>query len=422
MKRLLLIISIFQVAFVFAQNSKFTLDDCMNNAIENHPDFKQTGLNNAILQLNIKNAKTNYYPLLNLNGQMHYQSDVTKIHIPASLGFTAPEISNDWYNINLDVNQVIYDGGVISGTKNVLSAENEVANQSVQVELYKLKENISNLFFNIIFLQKNIEVIDVLINSLNANIANAEKAYENGVMLKADVDKLKVELHSAYQQKTEKESDVKAVIGSLNEITKLQVTSPDDLVLPSVSITDYSFINNRPEYILMNKQQLLLDATSKLTSSQRRPVFSAFGQVGYGRPGYDMLNNDFMDYYKIGLRIYWNIWDWNKTRNDRKIIDIRREIIDTKKQTIDQNLRADLIKRVENINKYNKLLESDNEIVKLQSNVVATTDAQFKNGTVTTTTYLIELNKLAKAQLNAEAHKLQLIYARYQYLTAIGNL
>jgi len=32
------------------------------------------------------------------------------------------------------------------------------------------------------------------------------------------------------------------------------------------------------------------------------------------------------------------------------------------------------------------------------------------------------LNKLVNARLNLEAHKLQLVYAKYQYLTAIGNL
>ncbi len=422
MKRLILIIAIFPITVVFAQNQKFTLDDCMDSAIVNYPGFKQTSLNNAILDMKIKNAKTNYYPSLNLNGQLHYQSDVTKIHIPAAFGFSAPEISNDWYNLNLDVDQVIYDAGITSGTKNVLRAEAEVNNQSVQVELYSLKENINHLFFNIIFLKKNIEVIDVIIDNLNANIKDAEIAFENGMILSSDVDKLKVELHSAIQQKTEAKMDMKAIIGALNELTKLNITSADELVLPVAVIEKYSFINNRPEYILMNKQQSLLDASSRLTSAQRRPIFSAFGQAGYGRPGYDMLNNDFMDYYKIGLRLHWNIWDWNKTRHDKKVLDIQKDIIDTKKQTFNQNLRADLVKRVENISKYDSLLKSDNEIVTLQTNVLTTAEAQLNNGSITTTTYLIELNKLARVKLNAEAHKLQLVYARYQYLTAIGNL
>lgn len=422
MKHLITILIILTTSTLFSQNQKFTLDDCMNSAIENYPGFQQTGLNNAILELSIKNALTHYYPSLNLNGQIHYQSDVTKINIPASVGFTAPEISKDWYNLNLNVSQMIYDGGVTSETKKLLKVENDVSNQSVQVELYGLKENVNQLFFNIVFLQKNIDVINVVINSLNVNIADAEAAFKNGMILRSDVDKLKVEMYSALQQKIEKQSDMKAVIGALNEITKLNISTPEELVLPPATISDYSFINNRPEYLLLDKQQLLLDASRELTSSQRRPIFSAFGQAGYGRPGYDMLDDDFTDYYKIGLRLNWSIWDWNKTNHDKKVIDIKREIIDTRKQSFNQNLRADLIKRIEEITKYENLLQTDDEIVKLQSNVVATTQSQLKNGSVTSTTYLIELNKLANVKLNAEAHKLQLVFARYQYLTAIGNL
>jgi len=173
---------------------------------------------------------------------------------------------------------------------------------------------------------------------------------------------------------------------------------------------------------LLSKQQHRLDVTKTLTASKRRPVFSAFGQAGYGRPGYDMLNNSFDDYYMIGARLHWNIWDWNKVQHEKQILDIQNEIITSKKQSFDSNLRADLFKRIENITKFNKLLETDDEILELQSNVVKTALVQFNNGTITSTTYLIELNKLAKAKLNAEAHKLQLIFAKYQYITAIGDL
>jgi len=99
------------------QNTLVTLQECLEGAIVNYPSFKQTELNNSINELNIKNTKTNYYPTLNLNGQASYQSDVTKMPIPAMSGFVNPVISNDWYKLNLDVQQIIYDGGATSGKK-----------------------------------------------------------------------------------------------------------------------------------------------------------------------------------------------------------------------------------------------------------------------------------------------------------------
>ena len=404
------------------QTELITLNKCLQSAIINYPNFKQTELNNAIYELNIKNTKTNYYPTLNLNGQISYQSDVTKMPIPPIPGFTNPVISNDWYKLNLDVQQIIYDGGVTSSKKAVEFANMEISNQQVQVELYQLKERVNHLFFNIIFLKKNIEVLDILSENLKASITNAEAAFNNGTILKSEIDKLKVELIYIKQQIIEKQSDISAIILALNELTKLNILSAEILITPDPIINNYNYTNNRPEYLLLSKQQNKLDVTKSLTASKRRPVFSAFGQAGYGRPGYDMLNNDFDDYYMIGARLHWNIWDWNKVQHEKQILDIQNEIVNYKKQSFDLNLRADIFKRIENISKYKKLLKTDDEILELQRNVVKTALAQFDNGTITSTTYLIELNKLAKAKLNAEAHKLQLVFAKYQYITAIGDL
>ncbi len=399
-----------------------SLDDCYQNAIINYPNFKQTDLNNAIFELNIKNTSTNYYPTLNLNGQISWQSDVTKINIPAAAGFTAPEISKDWYKINFDVQQIIYDGGVTSGQKALQATERDISNQEVQIEIYQLKERVNHLYFNTLFINKNIEVLKVLVNNLEASILDAETAFANGVILKSEVDKLKVESIQVNQQITEKASDLIAIIGALNELTKLKIQSAGELEIPQLTIENYSFVNNRPEYLMLNKYQDKLSAAKNLSQSKRRPKFLAFGQAGYGRPGYDMLNDNFDDYYMIGARLNWNIWDWNKVKNEKQILDIQNEIVNSKKQSFDQSLRADLSQRIENISKYKKLLESDETILELQNNVVQTALSQFNNGVITSTTYLIELNKLSKAKLNLEAHKLQLVFAKYQYITAIGNL
>jgi len=424
MKKITIItILVIVVNFMFAQNNgNITLDDCYENAIINYPNFKQTELNNAIYELNNKNAKTNYYPSLNLNGQVSWQSDVTKITLPAAVGFQAPEISKDWYKINLDVQQMIYDGGVTSGQKELNATDRDISNQQIQIEIYQLKESINHLYFNILFLQKNIDVLEVLIENINASLVDAEVAYKNGVVLRSEVDKLKVERIQINQQIIEKKSDLTAIISALNELTKLNIESAENLETPELVIDTYSFINNRPEYLMLGKQQNRIMAAKDLTVTKRRPKFIAFGQAGYGRPGYNMLDDDFADYYMIGARLNWNIWDWNKVKNERQIFDIQNEIINSKKASMDQNLRADLYKRIENISKYENLLKSDQEIVDLQKNVVKTTLSQFNNGSITSTTYLIELNKLSKSKLNLEAHKLQLIFAKYQYLSVIGNL
>ncbi len=419
---LLMVFSCFSALLISQTANSVTLDQCYEQAIINYPNFKQTDLNNAIYDLNLKNTKTNYYPTLNLNGQASWQSDVTKMPIPPMEGFTNPVIPKDWYKLNLDVGQLIYDGGLTSGQKKIQDKERIISNQQVAIEIYQLKDRVNHLYFNILFLKKNLEVLNVLRENLSANIKEAEVAYENGMVLKSEVNKLKVEKVKVDQEILDKESGVRAIMLSLNELTKLDIQNSNELIEPNVVIENYTFENNRPEYRLLSLQQERISSVREFTKSKRMPKFSAFGQAGYGRPGYDMLNDQFDDYYMIGARLNWNIWDWNKVKNEKQILDIQREIIDFKKQTYDHNLKADFYQRIENITKFKKLIDSDNLIVELQDEVVETALNQFNNGTITSTTYLIELNKLAQAKLSLEAHKLQLVFAKYQYLSAIGNL
>ncbi len=403
--------------------SVITLNLCYEQAVINYPNFNQTELNNAIYELNNKNTKSNYYPTLNLFGQASWQSDVTKMPIPSTLpGFTNPVIPNDWYKLNLDVGQLIYDGGATAAQKELNEKELSISNQQIEIEIYQLKDQINNLYFNILFLNKNVGVLDLLLKNLDANIKDAQAAFQNGIILQAEINKLKVEKVRVEQQILEKRSMLRAIISSLNELTKLSISNPDQLTEPEINIESFAFVNNRPEYFLLEKQQAKLGTIKDLASVKRRPMLSAFGQAGYGRPGYDMLNDKFDDYYMIGARLNWNIWDWNKVKNEKQIIDIQSEIIDYKKQSYNQKLKADLYQRIENIKKYEQLIATDLEIVELQSEVVTTVLNQFNNGSVTSTTYLIELNKLAQSKLNLEANKLQLIFAKYQYLSATGLL
>jgi outer membrane protein TolC len=409
--------------FLTAQTSTgISLEVCFQKAIENYPNRAQIEMNSQAYDLNIKNIKTNYYPSLNLNGQASYQSDVTKVPFPDIPGVEPVVLDKDWYKINLDVSQMIYDGGLTSGQKNLEESKRMLADQKINIELYQLKDRVNHLFFNTIFLRKNIEILEVLKKNLEASIKDAKTAFDNGMVLSADVDALQVEYYRTDQQIAEKEEDIVALLAALNELTGLNIQSSEALEVPEVTIDDFGFVNNRPEYVMLNQQQAQLMAMQSLATVKRRPVFSAFGQAGYGRPGYDMLKNEFDDYYMIGLRIHWNIWDWGKVKREREVFDIQNAIINTQKETFNQNLRADLHQRIANINKYEKMISTDEIIVDLQKNVQETSDAQMKNGTITSTTYLIELNKLVNARLNLEAHKLQLVYAKYQYLTAIGNL
>ena len=69
-----------------------------------------------------------------------------------------------------------------------------------------------------------------------------------------------------------------------------------------------------------------LDVSKKLSTARIMPRFYAFGQGGYGRPGFNMLSNDFDWFYIFGAKLSWNISGFYQTGREKKIIDLQKKL------------------------------------------------------------------------------------------------
>jgi len=133
-----------------------------------------------------------------------------------------------------------------------------------------------------------------------------------------------------------------------------------------------------------------------------------------------MLKNEFKEYYMVGAKLSWNIWNWNQNHTDRKIIDIQKDIINSQKDIFEKNLRISAEKQMGDIRKLQSLIEKDNELIELRDKIVKTYSSQLDNGIITSTEYLTEVNNQLQARLTMESHKIQLIQAKINYLTLTG--
>jgi outer membrane protein TolC len=407
---------------LWAQNlSPVSLQECLKKAVENFPNEKQLQYNQQTHQLKEEIINKNFLPSLNLNGQASHQSEVTSIPISFP-GISIPTPSKNMYKLNLDLQQLIWDGGMTSNQKKLETNSYQIANQQVKISTYQQKQRVAILYFNILFQQENLKALHVLLDDLNARIGEAQSGQENGAMLASDVDVLTVSLMQAQQAVIENQEDTQGLLDEMNELTGMKIQSAKQLQTPEFTGKQFPFENNRPEFRLLTLQQNNISDLKKMYTAKRMPTLAAFGQAGYGRPGYNMLNNDFKTYYMFGIQLHWNIFDWNHVKKEKQVLSIQKNILQTEKETFDQNLRVTYKKQLAAIEKYQKLVSTDQQIVGLQDQVVTTSQNKLRNGTITPADYLVQLNKKIKVLLTMDAHQLQLLFTKYQYLTAIGNL
>lgn len=425
MKQIFLIILLL---FYFSGFAQDTLDifSCYELAKENYPVSKQKALYQESNDLNDKSINTIYFPRLELNGKATYQSDVTSIsidfpEIPGIGQIPAPDIpepAKDQYSVSLDVSQVFYDAGINKTLKHIGDADLNLNLQKTEVELYKLKDIINSLYFGILIFQETEKQLELTKTTLEKQKSIIKSGIENGVLLESDEDMLSAELLKLEQKQMELKINRDKLINALADYTgkeindKTIIALPDNNILPSTSV--------RPEDLYFDLTKSKLDASSKLLSKKRFPMVYGFGQFGYGRPGLNFLSNEFDSYYIVGARLSWNLWDWNKTKNDRQRIELSKQIIDTQKETFDKNMNIAISNSQSDIDNLEDIIKTDEQIVGLRENITKKSESQLKNGVIKFTDYLTDLNTESIAKIELAIHKIKLEQAKINLITLKG--
>ena len=402
-------------------NSITTLDDCYQKASANYPLLKDKALLTDASDLKVKNIQTNYLPQLSLNGQMTYQSDVTQVSLPPQIGISVPGSPKDQYKVTLDAQQVIFDGGITQAQKKLEQASVATDVQQIEVDLVKVKEQVNNTYFYILILDKNRDLLSNTLNVITDRMKTTKSAVQNGVLMQSDLDALEAEELNTRQKLADIEINRKAAINILNILTGESFNDSSKLTLPETSETDTAK-NKRPEYGYFDLAEQRLDAAGKVSNTSLMPKLYAFGQVGYGKPGLNMLSDKFNSYYVVGASLKWNFWDWNKSHREKQIYAIQKNQIENKRANFDKGLSIDLQNKQSAIEKYRETISNDQKIVTLRERITKTASSRLDNGVITSTEYLLELNNETMAKINLETHKIQLVQAETMYQLALGNM
>jgi outer membrane protein TolC len=292
----------------------------------------------------------------------------------------------------------------------------------VEVELHKLKESINIVFFSIILMQENEKLLLVLMDELNTKLKDIKTAVEYGVALSSDQDVLKAEIIRVEQQQDETTIQKIAFINILGELMSGKLSEDIILTLPENEISSLSSDPARPELMIFDMQQSMLEDSKGLITSTWNPKFSGFGQLGYGNPGLNMLEDKWAPFYVVGARMSWQLWNWNKNKKDKQILGLRQDIVEKEREAFDKNLNVETEQHIANMRKYESLIIKDREVIQLRMNISKTASSQLDNGVITSSDYVSRLNEEAQSKLNLEVHKVRLAQARVDYLTTLGIL
>lgn len=406
------------IACSIEAQSILKLEEAQARAAANYPLIRQKALAQQQAQLNVSNLQKNLLPQISLGAQATYQSEVTQLPIKLP-NITVDPLSKDQYRALLDVNQLIYDGGVIRQQQSLQRMGEKIASQQVAIELQKLRERINQIYLGALLLEYQLGQTAIVEKDLQAGLSRIKAQVSNGTAVKAAQASIEAELIRNQQRAIEisfsKQGllDVLAVWMGDTTSVQYQLLKPEE----QIAAADIS----RPELAYFMLQDSVYQLQNKLVDQKAAPKLSAFAQGGYGRPGLNMLKNEFAFFYTTGLRLQWSISSLYTNKQEKELTRISSRMNEVQKDQFMLQTNAALRQQLAEINKYKQLLSTDQQLIGLRVKVKETAAAQLENGLITPADYVREVQAEDQARQNALIHEMQLLQAIIQYNTISGK-
>lgn len=400
---------------------RLTLEEANRLARNNFPAIKQLDLVKQTAGLNVENLKKGFLPQLSFNGQATYQSDVTGLNLSLP-GVKIDPINKDQYKLSAEISQLLYDGNQNRSEREKQLLHAEVEQQKVEVELYKLRERINQLFMNILFMEAQMKQANLVKKEIDDGINKVEAQVQNGIVLRSNLNQLKAEQLKAVQRIRELSATRNGLLEVLGMFLGKELNNEVFFETPEIAQTNLPADISRPEIKLFADQVKLNTQLLKSIQAKNRPRASLFLQSGYGRPALNMLNNQFDFYYLGGLRINWSLGNLYTSKSEKQLVDINRRLIGIQQEVFLLNSNTQMKLQEAEINRFRELISVDEEIIKLRQQVTAAAKAQLDNAVISTSDFIQQVNAEDNARQAMITHQVQLVQAQVNYMTITGKL
>ena len=226
MKKMIFMMAAFCCLNIHAQN-KWTLDECINYAMENNLTLKLSKLKQRSAQEDVMQSKAALFPTLSANtnqGVGYSPFDNTAAY-------------KAYYNGSYGVNAqwTVWNGGQNTNTIKQNKLTEEQAGLSTDVTANSLQEQITKLYVQILYMSEAIEVNRQSLETSKKNEERGQQMVEVGKMSKADLAQLSAQRASSEYSIVESETQLAKYKLQLKQALDLDAGTVFDVAIPSTS-------------------------------------------------------------------------------------------------------------------------------------------------------------------------------------------
>ena len=299
-----------------------------------------------------------------------------------------------------------------SSQKDIAREQGNVQAAQTEVNLYQVRKRVNEMYFSLLLLNEQITLNKDLQALLEGNEKKLTSMVKNGIAAESDLKNVKAERLNVVQQHTNLESQKRMLQTMLSTFCGMEVTHPQ-----KPSVTELSSNNNRPELHLFDAQLRLANAQGRALDAALMPKLGVFAQGFYGYPGFnmfeDMMSHKWSLNGLIGMRMTWNIGALYTRKNDKTKLQIQRDMTENSREVFLFNNRLEQIQQNEDVMRYKKLMEDDEEIINLRSAVRKAAESKLSHGIIDVNDLVREINQENSAKVQQSIHEIEMLKQIY---------
>lgn len=413
-KRILTFIIIILAVSAHAQ----TLEECQQAAEKNYPVIKRYDLIGRTTELTVSNLQKEWLPRITASAQATYQNAVAAWpesikSVYQRMGLDMKGLKKDQYKVGIDVQQTLYDGGVISSQKRIARQEGKLQEVQNDVNQYQLRQRVNEMYFALLLLNEQIRLNDDVKALLLSSEKKLAAMVKGGTAATSDYENVMAERLGAEQQNSSLKAQQQMLQRLLSVFCGMEVNHLQKPKPAEVSTTT----NNRPELSMFDSQIKLVEAKEKALNARLMPKLGLFAQGYYGYPGYnifeDMMDRKWTLNGIVGIKMSWDLSAFYTHKNDRERLNMERKMAENAREVFLFNSRLDEIQHTEDVDRYQKMVQADEEIITLRTNVRKAAESKLAHGIIDVNSLLREINNENAAKAQQAIHEIDMLKEMY---------
>jgi outer membrane protein TolC len=401
------------VGFAQAQQNSFSLKAAIDMAIQQNLDIQIANADLEIAKNNNNWGNAGALPTINAN--VSNTEAVSNIDQKLANGSSIQRnnVSNSSINSNLSISWRIYNGKRINATKERFEVIEKMGGISLDQQIGQIIFDVTNIYHNIIRLNKQIVATKAIIALSEERYKIAETRFNVGSGAKTDMLQAEIDLNAQKVNLENINIQLQNTTASMNAMLKRKVeedfvATEDEFNVPKIDFGNLVSVLEKQNYQLLMAQQerqnILNDR--KIINAQRLPILSLNSNTLLNKQrstaGFFLTNQTFGPNIGLGLAI--PIFNGNINRTQLKSNSIQEKRQNLQIEQLRLSLQRDLLIAYQEYENAMKIIGIEESNVKLaeENNYIST--ERFK--------------KLVSNSIELRQAQLSLIEAENRYINA----